>query len=222
MSSALAPGRTPRWSVPGEHVEGCYTGIEFLSRLVAPKSCTSASRPSSRGQYGHDCARTLIRLGAKSICSIAVPTRRTPATVEIEARSRGSPVPVPSRAGTRRRRTIRHILSPPRIPSDGVGEPDASGRRRPVPVTGSETLLATDMVIRHRPDRGPGHRGPGHRTRHLKTTRWRTVEVNHHDADEPALSVRSRRCRYRAALVVDAIGGGRAARSSTSSSWDSP
>ena len=28
-----------------------------------------------------------------------------------------------------------------------LGEPDASGRRRPVPIAGSETLLKTDMVI---------------------------------------------------------------------------
>jgi len=33
------------------------------------------------------------------------------------------------------------------LPEDDLGEPDASGRRRPVPVAGSEFLLDVDTVI---------------------------------------------------------------------------
>jgi hypothetical protein len=98
-----------------------------------------------------------------------------------------------------------------------LGEPDASGRRRPVPIEGSETLLETDMVITaigQSPEISFTERSRK-RLAELKTTRWNTIDV------DPATLQSNIPYLFAAgdaatgpSLVVDAIGGGRrAARS---------
>ena len=98
-----------------------------------------------------------------------------------------------------------------------LGEPDASGRRRPVPIEGSETLIETDMVITaigQSPEIS-FTQGIMEQVMELKTTRWNTIDV------DPA-TLQSNIPHLFAAgdaatgpsLVVTAIGGGRrAARS---------
>jgi NADPH-dependent glutamate synthase beta subunit-like oxidoreductase len=98
-----------------------------------------------------------------------------------------------------------------------LGEPDASGRRRPVPVEGSETLLPTDMIITaigQSPDVSFTERTE-QRLSQLKITRWNTIE------SDPATLQTNIPYLFTAgdvatgpSLVVEAIGGGRrAARS---------
>ena len=98
-----------------------------------------------------------------------------------------------------------------------LGEPDASGRRRPVPIEGSETLIETDMVITAIGQSPEVTFADGimEQVMELKTTRWNTIEV------DPA-TLQSNIPHLFAAgdaatgpsLVVTAIGGGRrAARS---------
>jgi NADPH-dependent glutamate synthase beta subunit-like oxidoreductase len=93
-----------------------------------------------------------------------------------------------------------------------LGEPDASGRRRPVPVKGSETVLPVDMVISaigQAPDVSFAA------SAEMKTTRWSTIE------SDPATLQTNIPDVFVAgdvatgpSLVVEAIGGGRrAARS---------
>jgi formate dehydrogenase (NADP+) beta subunit len=93
-----------------------------------------------------------------------------------------------------------------------LGEPDASGRRRPVPVKGSETLLPVDMVISaigQAPDVSFAANAD------LKTTRWSTIEADPAtlQTNIPFLFVAGD-VATGPSLVVEAIGGGRrAARS---------
>jgi hypothetical protein len=98
-----------------------------------------------------------------------------------------------------------------------LGEPDASGRRRPVPIKGSETLLETDVVITaigQSPDVSFTERSKK-RLAELNTTRWNTIDV------DPATLQSNIPYLFAAgdaatgpSLVVEAIGGGRrAARS---------
>ena len=98
-----------------------------------------------------------------------------------------------------------------------LGEPDASGRRRPVPIEGSETLLETDVVITaigQSPDVSFTEQSKK-RLAELNTTRWNTIDV------DPATLQSNIPYLFAAgdaatgpSLVVEAIGGGRrAARS---------
>ena len=213
--------RDSKMKVPGEQLEGCYAGIDFLSRLAAGEKLDI--RPVAAviggGNTAVDCTRNLIRLGAKKVYLVYRRTRKEmPANpVEIEA------------AETEGVKTL-FLCAPVRVLADDqdrvshleyirmeLGEPDASGRRRPVPVAGSETLLATDMVISaigQTPDLAFAAQADS-QLGQLKTTGWRAIEVN------PATLQTNLPYLFAAgdaatgpSLVVDAIGGGRrAARS---------
>jgi formate dehydrogenase beta subunit len=213
--------RDTKMNVPGEHLAGCYTGIDFLSRLAAGEKLDI--RPVAAviggGNTAIDCARNLIRLGAKKVSLVYRRTRKEmPAnSVEIEAaQAEGVEylflcAPVRVVADDQGRLTHIEYLRME------LGEPDASGRRRPIPVAGSETLLATEMVISAIGQTADLATAAQADTKlgQLKTTRWSTVQVN------PTTMQTNLPYLFAAgdaatgpALVVDAIGGGRrAARS---------
>jgi NADPH-dependent glutamate synthase beta subunit-like oxidoreductase len=98
-----------------------------------------------------------------------------------------------------------------------LGEPDASGRRRPVPIEGTETLLDCDMLITAI-GQGPDMSFMENEKllSDLELTRWNTID----SADPVALQSNipyiftAGDSATGAALVVDAIGGGRRAAGS--------
>jgi formate dehydrogenase beta subunit len=94
-----------------------------------------------------------------------------------------------------------------------LGEPDASGRRRPVPVEGSETVLDVDMIITaigQSPD--TVFRTPGTRMDELNITRWDTIDVDPDTCQSNVSYIFAAGDGATGpALVVDAIGGGRRA-----------
>ena len=98
-----------------------------------------------------------------------------------------------------------------------LGEPDASGWRRPVPIEGSEAQLETDMVITaigQSPDVSFTDRSK-ERLAELNTTRWSTIDVDPTtmQSNIPYLFAAGDAATG-PSLVVEAIGGGRrAARS---------
>jgi NADPH-dependent glutamate synthase beta subunit-like oxidoreductase len=98
-----------------------------------------------------------------------------------------------------------------------LGEPDESGRRRPVPIEGSETSLETDMVITaigQSPDLSFSEEVQK-QLEELKTTRWDTFDVDEATLQSTIPYVfAAGDSATGPSLVVDAIGGGRrAARS---------
>jgi NADPH-dependent glutamate synthase beta subunit-like oxidoreductase len=97
-----------------------------------------------------------------------------------------------------------------------LGEPDASGRRRPVPIQGSETILNIDMLITaigQRPDISFLEKEKNRQA--LTTTRWNTFDSNEKTMETSMPYIfTGGDCATGPALVVDAIGNGRrAARS---------
>jgi NADPH-dependent glutamate synthase beta subunit-like oxidoreductase len=207
-----------RMQVPGEEITGCYTGIDFLSRLASGEKLPIEETAAviGGGNTAIDCTRNLIRMGAKKVYLVYRRTRKEmPANhVEIEAaEAEGAEfmflcAPVRVVGDDQGRATHLEVLRME------LGEPDASGRRRPVPVAGSETLLPTRMVI-SAIGQAPDVSFAGEAASGLKTSRWSTIDIN------PATLQTSIPHVFAAgdaatgpALVVDAIGGGRrAARS---------
>ena len=207
--------------VEGEELKGCYTGIDFLSRLASGEHIPIGKSAViiGGGNTAIDCTRNLIRLGTKEVSIVYRRTRHEmPANpVEIEAAEA---------EGVQ----FTFLAAPVRVVGDEdgnathleylkmeLGEPDASGRRRPVPIEGSESLIQTDMVITaigQSPDVSFTE-GIQKRLSELKTTRWNTIDV------DPATLQSNIPYLFAAgdaatgpSLVVDAIGGGRrAARS---------
>jgi len=205
-----------KMAVPGEELQGCYTGIDFLARLASGEKLDikPVAAVIGGGNTAIDCTRNLLRLGTRKVYLVYRRTRKEMPANEVE-------VEAAEHEGVE----LIFLSAPVRVVGDEhgrvthleylrmeLGEPDASGRRRPVPVKGSETLLATDMVISaigQAPDVSFAA------SAQLKTTRWSTIESDPAtlQTNIPFLFVAGD-VATGPSLVVEAFGGGRrAARS---------
>ncbi len=147
---AVGAGAGLPLGVPGENGNGCMTALEFLADLkVGRKAASGRSVAVIGGGFtAVDSARTAVRLGAKEVYLLYRRTRsEMPATSEEvdEAEAEGVKVMylvspkelVRSNGSIQSLRMVNHVL----------GKQDASGRRRPEEVEGTEFTLKVDAVI---------------------------------------------------------------------------
>jgi len=177
-----------RLEIPGEEEgEGVFDCLGFLRRLDAGDRSMADQRVLVLGG-GHsavDCARAAVRLGAEDVRVVYRRSQREmPAGMrEVrEAESEGveftylaSPTQI-----LRRRGKVTGL----ECVRNRLGEEDASGRRRPVPVEGSEFVVEADVVIsaiNQEPDLSVAAGGY-----ELSISRWNTFAV---DRDSLATSV---------------------------------
>lgn len=144
--------------IPGENLNGVVSANEFLTRNNLMKAFRSDYDTPiyvgkkvavvGGGNVAMDAARTALRLGA----DVTIVYRRTekelPARVEEVHHAREEGV------------KFEMLTNPIEVVSNGegwvkgltcikmeLGEPDSSGRRRPVPVEGSDFFIEADVVI---------------------------------------------------------------------------
>ena len=147
--------------IEGESAVGVYSANEYLTRANLMKAYEfgkGADTPIARskrvaviggGNVAMDAARTAVRLGAEKVYLVYRRTEKEmPARVEEVHHAKEEGIEF-------------HLLqSPRRIVTDEqsnvtaieclkyeLGEPDASGRRRPIPIEGSEFQIEVDTVI---------------------------------------------------------------------------
>lgn len=144
-------GVTPKLNVPGEDLEGVHDAIEFIEELrVDPYSVPIGKTVAvvGAGNTAIDAATQAKRLGADKVYIIY---RRT--LTEMPANEYEYGLALDDAC------EFLWQTHPVRILGDGhvtglecvkmaLGEPDASGRRSPSVVAGSEFLLPVDMVIK--------------------------------------------------------------------------
>lgn len=136
--------------VPGETLNGVMGGIDFLRHVALNEPSGIGERVAvvGGGNTAMDACRTAVRMGAKEVFVIYRRTRdEMPAdALEIaQAEEEGvvfkfltNPVEILGAGGA-----VRGV----RLQQMALGEPDASGRRRPVPVEGAFEDLPLDTVI---------------------------------------------------------------------------
>lgn len=146
--------------IPGENLLGVYSANEFLTRVNLMKGFQFPKTPTpvkigenvavvGAGNVAMDSARTAKRLGAKNVYIVY---RRS---IE-EAPARAEELHHAEEEGI----IFKFLNNPSEIIGDDkgdvaglkivkqqLGEPDASGRRRPVPIEGSDYELAVQTVI---------------------------------------------------------------------------
>ncbi len=213
--------------IPGEDLAGCYTGIDFLTKFALNQQAGETLHPLHIGRHcavigggntAIDCVRTLIRLGAQEVTLVYRRTRtEMPANrVEIEAAEHEGVKFVFLAAPVTVIGNEHGFVTQLEYQQMRLGEPDASGRRRPVPVEGSETRLDVDMIVTAI-GQGPdvSFASAGKPASHLKITRWNTIDGDPETLQSNIPCVFAAGDAYTgASLVVEAIGGGRrAARS---------
>ena len=156
---AVGAGLPEFMNIPGENFKGVYSANEYLTRAnlmeaYNPESDTPIIRGRrvcviGGGNTAMDAVRTSKRLGAEeSIIVYRRSTKEMPARVEEVHHAEEE--------------TIRFemLTAPLEVLGDKdgwvaglkcirmqLGEPDASGRRRPVPISGSEFVIDCDLVI---------------------------------------------------------------------------
>ncbi len=155
-------------NIPGESLKGVYSANEFLTRSNLMKAYREHSdTPIMKGgkvavvgggNVAMDAARTALRLGAEKVYIVyrrsrtELPARRE--EVEhaeeegIDFRLLCNPVEILGYHNPDDRRDPKNgFVTGIRCIRMELGEPDERGRRRPVPVSGSEFELDVDAVI---------------------------------------------------------------------------
>lgn len=155
-------------NIPGESLKGVYSANEFLTRSNLMKAYREHSdTPIMKGgkvavvgggNVAMDAARTALRLGAEKVYIVyrrsmtELPARRE--EVEhaeeegIDFRLLCNPVEILGYNNPYDRRDPKNgFVTGIKCIKMELGEPDERGRRRPVPVPGSEFVLDVDVVI---------------------------------------------------------------------------
>lgn len=147
--------------IPGEHLNGVYSANEFLTRV----NLMRAYDPNS-DQPVYDCRdRDVIVVGGGNTAMDAVRTAKRLGAKTATLAYRRSEAEMPARAEEVKHARqegieFRMLTDPVELLGDDngwltgarcmrmeLGEPDASGRRRPMPVRGSEHVLPANVVI---------------------------------------------------------------------------
>jgi glutamate synthase (NADPH) small chain len=147
-------------NVPGENLKGVYSANEYLTRvnLMTAYKFPEADTPVlvgkrvavvGGGNVAMDAVRTARRLGAESAMIVYRRTKK-------EMPARAEEVHHAEQEGIR----FEFLVAPQEILGNDqrwvkglkclrmqLGEPDASGRRSPVPVPGSEFVVECDVVV---------------------------------------------------------------------------
>jgi len=147
-------------NIPGENLIGIYSANEYLTRSNLMKAYLFPEYDTpivfgkhvvvlGAGNVAMDSARTALRLGAESV---KVVYRRS----RDEMPARAEEIHHAEQEGVE----LYLLTNPTRFIGDErgrvkamecirmeLGEPDASGRRRPIPIKDSEFTMETDLVV---------------------------------------------------------------------------
>lgn len=146
---AIGAWRSSRMRVEGEDTPGVYGGIDFLREVALNGNVEIGRRVAviGCGDVAMDAVRTAIRLGASEAYVLYRRTRAEMPATETEIREAEEEGAI-----------FKFLVSPKEIIAENgrvtgirlekmtLGEPDTSGRPRPVP-TGEEEFLPMDNII---------------------------------------------------------------------------
>lgn len=147
---AIGAHQAQKLRVTGEEAEGVIHGVDFLRDLNLGRQVRVGEKVAviGGGNVAIDAARSALRLGANKVFIVYRRTRQEMLATEEEIE-----------AAEAEGIEIQYLVAPAEIlNSNGrvtgikcirmkLGEPDTSGRRRPMPIKGSEFSVEVDMVI---------------------------------------------------------------------------
>jgi NADPH-dependent glutamate synthase beta subunit-like oxidoreductase/ferredoxin len=193
------------WSSASMRAEGedlADQGIAWLEKIA--RNDWRGANPGRTiviggGDVAMDCLRTALRLGGQPTCLYRRTEKEMPAErIEVvEAKEEGVEFEFLAAPLKLERREGKLVLTCQRME---LGEPDASGRRRPVPIEGSEYEIVADTVIS----------AIGQKTvapDELKTNRWGDVDVSADTQEMEPGVFGAGDCVTGAATIVEAVAG---------------
>jgi heterodisulfide reductase subunit A-like polyferredoxin len=136
--------------VEGEDIPGVMEGIEFLRAANLGEKVNVGNKVAviGGGNTAIDCARTAKRLGAKEVTIVYRRSRdEMPASEEEVIAAEKEEIKVEFLTAPSRFSAENKKLAKMECVRMKLGEPDASGRPRPIPIKGSEFTMSVDTVI---------------------------------------------------------------------------
>ena len=136
--------------IPGEELQGVIHGVDYLKRINLGEKVFLGNRVAviGGGNVAMDAVRTAVRTGSKDVFILYRRSRaEMPASPEEIEETLEEGI------------KMEFLVAPVRIlGKDGkltgveclrmeLGEPDASGRRRPIPIKGSEFVVQCDAIL---------------------------------------------------------------------------
>ena len=168
-----------RLGIPGEEAEGVRQGVDFLREVNLSGKAWVGKKVGiiGGGNVAVDVARSAVRLGAEEVRILYRRTRaEMPAWEEELKAAEAEGVEITYLTAPMEVLLEDENVNGLRLLKMELGEPDASGRRRPVPIEGSEYEIEINQLIPaigQRPDASPFKDVEG-----LALTKWGTVEVD--------------------------------------------
>lgn len=200
--------------IPGEEADDVLEGVELLRRLALGQSLRVGKKVLvvGGGYVALDVARTVRRFGSEVTIVYRRSRAEMPAAPEEIMETEREGVRIEFLAAPQEVMVKNGAVAGLRCLRMALGEPDASGRRRPVPIPGSEFTLAADMVVAavgQRPDLDCLAGAE------IQTSRWGTIEA------DPVTYMTSRQGVFAAGdvhvgpwIAIGAVAGGREAAES--------
>lgn len=176
---AAGAHKSGKMNIAGEDAVGVVHGIDYLGLLNRKKEVKTGEKVVvvGGGDVAIDAAREAVRQGAKEVTMVYRRSRAEMPAVkrEIEAaEEEGIKIellvnPIEVLIDNGRVKGVKCVKM-------GLGEPDESGRRRPVPIAGSEFDIVCDMIIPaigQKVDNTFLKGAPG-----IELTRWGTIDAD--------------------------------------------
>ncbi len=203
------------WGATPMQIEGVWVGIQYLEQNIKGVDTKTGREVVviGGGNTAIDCARSAIRNGAEKVTIVYRRTRgEMPAEAyEIEEALHEGVNMIfltnPEKIETKGEKKLLHCIRME------LGEPDRSGRKRPIPIEGSETIIECDTVI--------GAIGQSTDTRFLyndlpvRLNKWGDVDINGKTFETSERKIfAGGDCVTGPATVIQAIAAGRHAAES--------
>ncbi len=147
---ACGAWQSQKLGIPGEESKGVFNALDFLKQVKQgrPPSLGQKVAVIGGGNAAVDAARTAIRLGAAEVNIIYRRSRaEMPAISEEIASAEAEGVKLELLAAPIAFIEIDGRITGLKCVRMELGEPDSSGRRRPMPVAGSEFEISIDNII---------------------------------------------------------------------------
>ena len=210
---AIGSWRATPMQIEGENLPGVKLGIQFLEQVTKGEEFQIGETVIviGGGNTAIDCARTAMRKGAKHVKLIY---RRTKAEMPAESYEIEEAI----EEGVE----MLFLMAPTKITIDDsgkkklhciemmLGQPDRSGRRRPVPVEGTDVEIDADLII--------GAIGQSTNTQFLyndlpvKLNKWGDIEINGKTSQTSETNIfAGGDCVTGPATVIQAVAAGRRA-----------
>src|SRR6266487_717857 len=198
--------------VEGEDAEGVVNAISYLGEKVEGKPVPVRENDKviviGGGFTAFDCTRTSLRLGAKVHTMYRRGAAEIGATLEEREDGEAEGTDMQFYVSQTRILTKDGKVTGVEFQRNRLGEPDASGRRRPVPIPGSEFTVECKTVI-------PAI-GQAVDTRVLdeksgvKWTKWKTIQTNPHNYMADRVGVfAGGDCQMGAKTIIEGVGQGK-------------